>query len=78
MEQKIYEKNQLEVVKRDGKYFVRYDAGSHQEVLREDEITQDELHSILETPNGLYDVIIGIQRRLGPFAYESNWSPKSE
>jgi hypothetical protein len=65
----------LEVVKRDGRYYVRYDAGSQQMVWREDEITEDEAKKIASGRTGEYEVIIGLQRRLGLDAYTSNWTP---
>lgn len=75
MDTVVYEFNQLQVVSRDGKYFVRYDAGSLQEVWREDEISEEELQRLKSGRQGLYEVILGLQRRLGPDAYKSNWTP---
>ena len=74
MDPVVYEFNQLQVVNRGDKYFVRYDAGSLQEVWREDEISEEELQRLKSGQQGLYEVILGIQRRLGPDAYKSNWA----
>jgi hypothetical protein len=42
---------------------------------REDEITEDEAKKIASGRAGEYEVIIGLQRRLGLDAYHSNWIP---
>jgi hypothetical protein len=68
----------LEVVSRDGRYFVRYDAGAHQEVWREDEIQAAELAAIQSGPESRYWAIISLQKRLiaaGIDPYVSNWWP---
>jgi hypothetical protein len=54
----------LEVVERQGHYFVRYDAGAHQVAWREDEITIREFEQIKDVPHGQYEAIIGLQKRL--------------
>jgi hypothetical protein len=71
----------LEVVEREGRYFLRYDAGSHQVSWREDEITSDEFALLKDGVSGGYGVIIGLQRRLqlaGVDPFIQNWSPVVE
>ena len=79
MEEKLFgltiEKDYLEVVKRDGRYYVRYDAGSHQPIWREDEISADEAEKIGSGRSAEQDVLIALQKRLGVDAYKSNWTP---
>jgi hypothetical protein len=65
----------LEVVRRGDRYFVRYDAGAHQNMWREDEISEPDAMSIGSGRPGEYDVIVRLQRRLGLGAYTSNWMP---
>lgn len=67
----------LEVVFRSGRYFVRYDAGAHQVVWREDELSVEEYEQLRKSKAGEYEVILGVQRRLGLDAYISNWYPSS-
>lgn len=68
-------KDYLEVVRRGGRFFVRYDAGAHQMAWREDEISEQEAMSIGSGRAGEYDVIVRLQRRLGLDANTSNWLP---
>jgi hypothetical protein len=68
----------LEVVTRDGRYFLRYDAGAHAIAWREDEITEQEFSSIQLGGEAQYRAIIAMQRRLeqsGADPYRQNWSP---
>jgi hypothetical protein len=70
----------LEVVERDGRYFVRYDAGAHQVAWREDEITAQEFMQLKSSQAGEYQAIIALQRRLqlqGIDPYQKNWEPGS-
>lgn len=64
----------LEVIRRGGRYFVRYDAGAHQIAWREDEISEPDAMSIGTATGGENDVIVRLQRRLGPDANSSNWA----
>lgn len=79
MEEKLFglelQQDCLEVVKRDGRFYVRYDAGAQQMVWREDEVTEAEATKIASGRAGEYEVIISIQKRLGSDAYKSNWTP---
>ena len=79
MEEKLFNlhlsTDNLEVVLRNGDYFVRYDAGSQQMVWREDKISAEEALKIESGKTGEYEVIMNLQRRLGLDAYISNWTP---
>lgn len=79
MEEKLFgltlKKDSFEVIKREGRYYVRYDAGSHQPIWREDEITAEEAQRIGSGQSGEYEVLLDLQRRLGAEAYKSNWIP---
>ena len=68
----------LEVVERDARYFVRYDAGAHQVAWREDEISMEEFAQLRSSRPGEYQTIIALQRRLqagGIDPYKQNWQP---
>jgi hypothetical protein len=68
----------LEIVSRDGRYFVRYDAGTHNVAWREDEITELEADSIRGGRAAEHEAMLGLQKRLeatGVNPYEQNWAP---
>lgn len=68
----------LEVVLRGGRYFVRYDAGTHAVQWREDEISPQELERLRLGGEDEYRVIIELQKRLeavGENPYQQNWGP---
>lgn len=68
----------LEVVARDDRYFVRYDAGAHQVVWREDELAESELASIKLGGSMQQQAMFHLQRRLeqsGVNPYLQNWAP---
>ncbi|NVM74787.1 hypothetical protein FHW83_000547 [Duganella sp. SG902] len=68
----------LEVVERQGRFFVRYDAGSHQTAWREDQISNDELVLLKQGGAAEATAIIGLQRRIrvaGEDPNIQNWSP---
>jgi len=68
----------LEIVSRSGRYFVRYDAGSHNVAWREDEITELEVASIRSGRAAEHEAILSLQKRLeatGINPYEQNWAP---
>ncbi|MDB5874631.1 MAG: hypothetical protein JWQ07_4073 [Ramlibacter sp.] len=81
MEEKLFgltlQNDYFEVVKREDHYYVRYDAGSHQPIWREDEITAEDAQKIASGKVGEYQVLLALQKRLGPDAYKSNWTPTS-
>ena len=68
----------LEVVQIDDRLFVRYDAGAHQVVWRQDEISKSEFDLLRSGESGLRTAILNLQHRLGSAAvdpYVSNWTP---
>ncbi len=80
MEKSVYGNLQsegLEVVARDGRHFVRYDAGAHQAAWREDELTELELASIKLGGSVQQQAMFDLQRRLeqsGINPYLQNWA----
>jgi hypothetical protein len=71
-------KEGFEVVRRTSRLFIRYDAGSHLEQWREDEISEEELCRLSIAPGGYDSVRFDIQRRLiasGIDPYVANWTP---
>jgi hypothetical protein len=71
----------LEVVERDGRHFLRYDAGAHQIAWREDEITAQELALLQHDRAAEQQVILQLQQRLqraGIDPYRQNWTPNSQ
>jgi hypothetical protein len=78
MDNVVYKSQGIEVVVRDGRYFVRYDAGAHQVVWREDELTESELESIKLGGSMQMQAMFHLQRRLeqcGINPYLQNWAP---
>jgi hypothetical protein len=79
IEEKLFgpelDKDNLEVVRRGDRYFVRYDAGAHQIAWREDGISEQDAITIGPGKTGEYDVIVRLQTRLGLDANTSNWLP---
>jgi hypothetical protein len=79
MDHVVYVYNGLDVVRREGRLFVRYDAGAHAVKWREDEITEDEFRRITAgPPDSVRRILIEIENRLierGIDPYESNWEP---
>ena len=72
---KIYELTDFEIWKRNDRFFVRYDAGAHQIVMREDEISEDDALYALKGPQEANDVLLKLQRSLsesGVDPYTSN------
>ena len=68
----------IEVVLREERYFVRYDAGDHVVAWREDEITAQEFSLLSKDKAGEREAIFQVQRRLeqaGIDPYKQNWSP---
>ncbi|WP_415891271.1 hypothetical protein ACMXYV_08120 [Neptuniibacter sp. SY11_33] len=75
MNQKIYDDGDLEIWQRDGKYFLRYDAGAHQIAIREDEISKEEVELVAKSVESATKVLFAIQKRLeaeGIKPYRSN------
>lgn len=70
----------LEVVERDGRYFVRYDAGGLQSAWREDELSKEEFSRLRQGRAAEYKVLIEMQRRLasqGVNPNSQNWTPRA-
>jgi hypothetical protein len=68
----------VQIIRRDGTLYVRYDAGSHFVQWREDSITDEEAARIIEDGRNSADALLAIQRRLianGIDPYVSNWNP---
>lgn len=68
----------MEVIRRDDRYFVRYDAGAHMTAWREDEISVQELARLKMGRNEEYRVLLEIQNRVQPAGgnpYSQNWTP---
>jgi hypothetical protein len=66
----------VQVVERESKYFIRYDAGAHLVVWREDEISKEEVSSIIHNEAEIEEILLKLQRRLiknGINPYVSNW-----
>jgi hypothetical protein len=75
------EKDGIHIVRRNGKLYVRYDAGSHLVQWREDEITDEEAARITEDGRNCNDALLALQRRLianGKDPYVSNWNPSEK
>lgn len=67
----------LELIERNSNYYVRYDAGAHQEAWREDELSKEEAHKIQKGKKHETEVLFAVQSRLekdGVNPYVSNWS----
>jgi hypothetical protein len=70
----------VQVVEYESKYFIRYDAGAHQVVWREDEISKEEAESISQNEVMAEQVLVSLQNRLlvaGINPYISNWKPEA-
>lgn len=64
MNQKIYKLNDLEIWKKSERFFIRYDAGSHQIVMREDEISADEANQVIQSNEAATKILFDLQKRL--------------
>ncbi|WP_227245193.1 hypothetical protein [Paraburkholderia caribensis] len=75
MDTKIFELADMEIWKRGDKYYVRYDAGSHQIGMREDEISEEEAMRASQGKNEAISMLSALQKRLidsGVNPYVSN------
>ncbi len=72
----VYEGCGVKLINKNGKYFIRYDAGAHQIEIREDEVDINETKQILEGKCGtINQILVDIQKRLinsGVDPYRSN------
>ena len=76
MKEKIFEFSDLAIWKENEKFFAYYDAGSHQVMMRKDEISEDEARTACEGPESATRMLMNLQRRLvemGVDPYRSNW-----
>lgn len=53
----------IEIFKRDGRHFIRYDAGEIAVQFREDEITEEEATKAQTSEESAYEVLLACQRR---------------
>ncbi len=70
----------LELIERDGMYFLHYDAGAHQLAWREDQLSKAEADKLQLGKRQEYEVILALQARLlaaGQNPHELNWYPAS-
>jgi hypothetical protein len=78
MSEVIFDADGLVVSTSDAKFFVRYDAGAHQVVMREDEISEEEARRVMASPVEATKVLFELQKRLtqaGIDPYTSNIKP---
>lgn len=71
----IFDDGDIQIYRDGQKYFVRYDAGAHQVVMREDEISAEEANRMMVDPAEISIVLFDLQRRLemsGHNPYRSN------
>jgi hypothetical protein len=64
MRELVYDGEGVMVFKEGPRYFVRYDAGAHQVVLREDEISEDEARQVMDGMTQAARVLSALQKRL--------------
>ena len=64
MTELLYEHADLSLYKKGERYFVRYDAGAHEIVMREDEVSLEEALEIVKGPSEAEKVLITVQARL--------------
>lgn len=71
----LHEEDGLTLTIDDGRYYLLYDAGSHQVAMRKDEITEQEAQQILADPAEATPILFRLQRKLeasGVDPYVSN------
>ena len=75
MKELIYDDDDLTIFKQNSKFYISYDAGSHQVSIREDEITKEETDLVMQGTKEATKVLLTLQKRLedaGEKPYESN------
>lgn len=60
----IYNSDGLLTAKNGDHFYIKYDAGAHQIVIREDEITEEEARRIMSSPAEATKVLFELQQRL--------------
>ncbi len=77
MRETIYDDDGLTVFKENNKLYIRYDAGSHQVSIREDEISEEEARLVKKGTEDATKVLLSLQAKIedsGGNPYESNIS----
>ncbi len=64
-----------EIVLRDDRYFVHYDADPPHNAWREDELSEDDAYEFGGGKFGAYQVLARLRDRLGAEAQVTNWQP---
>jgi hypothetical protein len=64
MDEKLYELGDLEIWKRGDRFFARYDAGAHQIIMREDEISAEEAKQAMKGGDAVNAVLLALEKRL--------------
>jgi hypothetical protein len=64
MRELVYDSDGLAVFQEGTKYYIRYDAGAHQVVLREDEISEEEARLVMQGHREAARVLFALQKRL--------------
>lgn len=75
MKDNIFDDGDVQILRDGQKYFVRYDAGAHQVVMREDEISAEEAAKMMADSAEISVVLFTLQKRLemsGHNPYKSN------
>jgi hypothetical protein len=60
----LFELADLQIWQRGDRYYARYDAGAHQVVMREDEITEAEAKEAMENGRLAVQMLQNLQKRL--------------
>ncbi|WP_155988059.1 hypothetical protein [Brevundimonas sp. EAKA] len=71
----LFDEDGVVLIKRDDRYYVRYDAGTHMVLLREDEVTSEDAKRLMRGDPYATEVLFDLQRRLlaaGEDPYVSN------
>jgi hypothetical protein len=64
MDKKLFELSDMEIWARGDRFFVRYDAGSHQIAMREDEISEQEAREASLSTEAAMKMLFNLQKRL--------------
>lgn len=59
----IFSNYGVEIIKREGRFLIRYDAGEIVVEVREDEITEEEAAKAQKSEEDAYEVLLACQRR---------------
>ena len=63
MSEPIFSDYGVEIFSRDGRFFIRYDAGEIAVQMREDEITAEEASKAQKSEKDAYEVLLACERR---------------